>query len=96
MKVIDKKVGESFEIALDNRGSAGLSMLYKLDAEDIVSVDRLESLKTDTIKPGDPVKAIFKIQAQKKGRVKIIFYETQIWNKDFEHLPVMELTVNVE
>ena len=95
MEAVQKKVGEIFDVILDNRATSGLSMMYKLDKEGIVTVEGTRSQKREDMVPGDPVKVKYSIHAITPGTVIILFYETQIWNKNFPPLPVKEILVNV-
>ena len=96
METHHKKVGEDFEIILDNRGSSGLSLLYETDNHEVVRIEKIEHRQPENSKPGDPIKIVFKIHPQKKGTVNVLFYETQVWNKNFQHIPVKEMMITVE
>jgi predicted secreted protein len=96
MEEVRKNIGDEFEIELHTRGGAGLTMLYRINQEDIVAVERLQLPKTGMLKPGDPTKAVYRLRAQKKGNVRILFYETRTWDKDFNEIPVKELAIVVE
>jgi hypothetical protein len=89
------KPGEEFFLSLKNRGGCGLSLLFE-GANDLVSVERVPAHNTDMLAPGDPVTANFRINANKPGYALIHFYETQVWNADFQRIPVLALTVNIE
>jgi hypothetical protein len=95
MDRLDKKIGEVFELLIDNRGTTGLSIMYSMDKNDIVSIEGPKFLKTENAKPGDTNKISFKVTTLKTGGVKILFYETQIWNKNFQPLQVLEMIINV-
>lgn len=93
--MLDKKIGDTFDIKLDNRGTSGLSMKYTMDNQGIVSVEGPHFMKTENRMPGDPARVSFTIRTIKTGTVKILFYETQVRNKSFPPLEVLTLLVNV-
>jgi hypothetical protein len=95
---IKMKPLETHKVELESRGSLGLQLLYKYNVEDIVKINRLNT-DIDTsgiINPGDSLMVVYEITAQKKGIVKITFYETQPWNKDFKEIIKKEINIKVE
>jgi len=95
METLQKKVGDTLEVVLDERGGSGLSMKYKIDNEELVSIEGPETLSRGQMKPGDAVKVKYTIHFLKPGSTKILFYETQVWNKNFPPLPAKELLVDI-
>lgn len=91
------KVAETFTVDLLSRGSLGLQLLFRSDKDAIVAIKRLpsDSIAQPPISPGDPLKAIFEIKGLNPGQVKITFYETQSWNKDFKEIIKKEMSVEV-
>ncbi|MES0489119.1 MAG: hypothetical protein ABUK01_03950 [Leptospirales bacterium] len=96
IETIHKKQGEHCDLVLKNRISAGLALMYEVDMEGIVSISRLKTAQNKNLKPGDAIQVGFRIQTQKKGTVKILFYETQPWNKNFHDIPVKEIIIHVK
>lgn len=95
---IKMKPSENHKVELESRGSLGLQLLYKYNVEDIVKINRLNT-DIDTsgiINPGDSLMVVYEITALKKGIVKITFYETQPWNKDFKEIIKKEINIEVE
>ncbi len=88
---------EVFKIELESRGSLGLQLLFKMDIDSIVEVKRVEPIinQVNPPRPGDSIGAFFEIRALKNGIVKITFYETQPWNKDFKDIIQKEINVEV-
>ena len=91
------KLLETFRIELKSRGALGLQLLFKTDKDSIVEVKRIETKvnNSNSILPGDPISAVFEIRSIKKGAVKITFYETQPWNKEFKEIIQKEIYVEV-
>ncbi len=87
---ISKKVGDTHTLVLTNRGSAGLSIQWKLSDDTLAAVERLEHLPTPEAQPGDAIQTQYQITLLKKGQVAIHFYETHIWDNDFPDLPLEE------
>ena len=88
---------EVFKIELVSRGSLGLQLFFKMDIDSIVEVKRVEPIinQVNPPRPGDSIGAFFEIRALKNGNVKITFYETQPWNKDFKDIIQKEINVEV-
>lgn len=88
---------EVITIELVSRGSLGLQLLFKMDIDSIVEVKRIEPTinQVDPPRPGDPIGAFFEIRSLRKGLVKITFYETQPWNKDFKNIIQKEINIEV-
>jgi hypothetical protein len=88
---------ETFKTELVSRGALGLQLLYRTDRDSIVEVRRLEPVisKSDPVLPGDPIGALFEIKSLQKGTVKITFYETQPWNKEFKEIIQKEIDIEV-
>jgi len=88
---------EVFKIELVSRGSLGLQLVFKMDVDSIVEVKRVEPIinQANPPRPGDSIGAFFEIRALKSGMVKITFYETQHWNKDFKDIIQKEINVEV-
>ena len=87
---------ETFKIVLISRGALGLQLLFKMDTDSVVEVKRVEPsfIKTEPILPGDPINAVFEIRSVKEGTVRITFYETQPWNKEFT--PIIQKEIEIE
>jgi len=90
------KLLESFKIVLQSRGALGLQIFCKMDNDAIVEIKRLEPVIITTVPviAGDPIDAVFEIKSVNKGKVKITFYETQPWNKEFQ--PIIQKEIDVE
>ncbi len=90
------KVSETFTVEMKSRGSLGLQLLYRTDHDSIVSISRLpaDPVEKKQISPGDPLKAVYEIKGLKRGTVKITFYETQPWNKNFDD--IIKKVINVQ
>lgn len=88
---------ETFKIQLVSRGALGLQLLCRMDTDSIVEVKRVEPVinESDPILPGDPIGAFFEIKSLRKGAVKLTFYETQPWNKEFEEIVQKEINIEV-
>jgi len=88
---------EVIKIELVSRGPLGLQLLFKMDIDSIVEVKRVEPIinQVNPPRPGDSIGAFFEIRAIKNGNVKITFYETQPWNKDFKDIIQKEINVEV-
>jgi len=91
------KLSETLKVVLMSRGALGLQLLFKMDTDSVVEVKRMETgiIKTDPIQPGDPINAVFEIRSIKEGTVRITFYETQPWNKEFTPIIQKELEIEV-
>jgi len=91
------KVSETFTVELQSRGAIGLQLLFRTDNDSIVKITRLpnDSTGQKQISPGDPLKAVYEITGLKPGVVKITFYETQPWNKDFKDIIKKVIDVQV-
>jgi len=91
------KVSETFTVELQSRGAIGLQLLFRTDNDSIVKITRLpnDSTSQKQISPGDPLKAVYEITGLKPGVVKITFYETQPWNKDFKDIIKKVIDVQV-
>lgn len=89
------KPSETFTVELKGRGALGLKLLYRTDNDSIVEVSRLDTDTGKNISPGDSINIVYQIKAVKKGNVKITFYETQPWNKDFKEVIQKEINVEV-
>lgn len=87
---------ETFKVVLISRGALGLQLLFKMDTASVVEVKRVEPsiIKTDPILPGDPINAVFEIRSINEGSVRITFYETQPWNKEFA--PIIQKEIEIE
>ena len=59
------------------------------------SVPSTKQSSQKQISPGDPLKAVYEITGLKPGVVKITFYETQPWNKDFKDIIKKVIDVQV-
>ena len=88
-------VGQSLEVVLPQRGSSGFSLLHCVSAEGIVVIEGPEAVGPQGRPPGDPVDQRFIIRALQPGTVRILFYETRIWDKGFPALPVREWDITV-
>lgn len=88
---------ETFRIQLISRGALGLQLLCRMDTDSIVEVKRVEPVinESDPILPGDPIGAFFEIKSLRKGAVKLTFYETQPWNKEFKEIIQKEINIEV-
>jgi len=96
IETIKMKPSETVKVELVSKGALGLQLFCKMDTDSIVEVNRLEPMisKSDTILAGDPMQAIFEIKSLQTGTVKITFYESQPWNKEFKE--IVQKVINVE
>ena len=96
MESLSKKIklGESFEVALENRGTSGLTLDYSLTAPNIVKVEKKNQVY-EYSKVGNPLLVTYLITGIGKGKTQINFFETQTWDKDFIPISkqVIQLTV---
>lgn len=76
--------GESFEINLIGKGTAGYEWLYKTNREDIISVEQKKQpvKRSKSIIPGSSADEVFTITALKKGNVTLHFYLVRTWEDD--------------
>jgi predicted secreted protein len=92
-------VGETHQITLQSRGASGLQLLYRCQPESIVQIRRLEQKPSDSAKPpadvGSGIPATFEIKALKQGVVKVTFYETRPWDKNFKEIVQREMSISV-
>ena len=88
--VIRKK--ESFQVELQSRGGLGLQLSYRTDNDGVVEVSRVS---TGIALPGSNLPVTYEITGLRKGKVKITFYETQPWNKNFTEIIQKEVGVEV-
>lgn len=95
MDAVTLTVGETFEVVLPQRGACGFSLLHRESPEGLVAVDDPLAVEPHQGAPGDPVDRRFVLTALQPGTVRILFYETRIWDKGFSPLPVRELEVTV-
>ncbi len=76
--IIKLKTGESADLLIPSRGAVPVRLLFEMQPEEILKVERHE-LKTEQIpadsKPGDPMPAYYRITGVKKGEVQLEFYE---------------------
>jgi predicted secreted protein len=95
MDSVTLTVGETFAVVLPQRGSSGFSLLHRESAEGLLAIDGPLAVESQRGAPGDPVDRRFVLRALQPGIVRILFYETRIWDKGFSPLPVRELEVTV-
>ena len=95
-EIIHKKINETHRVVLSSRGASGLQMMYRVDHEGLVSVERINNLSGEKNMPGNSIEVVFEIRAQIKGSVKIVFYETQPWNKDFKEIVLKEIMLSID
>jgi len=88
---------ETIRVVMISRGALGIQLLWRMDMDSVVEVKRVEPNidKSTAILPGDPIDAVFEVKSIHKGTVKITFYETQSWNKEFKDIIQKELIVEV-
>jgi predicted secreted protein len=88
---------ETIRVVMISRGALGLQLLWRMDTDSVVEVKRVEPNidKSAAILPGDPIEAVFEVKSIQKGTVKITFYETQSWNKEFKDIIQKEIIVEV-
>lgn len=95
IKPISVRVKDSYDIALTNRGSTGLSIQWEISDGNIATVTRSESTPLRKIRPGDSIQTTYTIQFHETGRVKINFYESRIWDDSFPKTTLAQLEFNV-
>jgi len=96
METIKLKIDEEHQLILDNRGATGLKIMYSCEPEDIVSIERLDNLPITDHMPGSSIKSVYSIRAKQTGQVKVSFYETRVWDENFEPIPVKEFIMTIE
>lgn len=89
------KPQESFQLVLESRGGLGLQLSFRSDNDGIVDVSRVSAAPAGTVSPGSNLPVTYKITGLRKGKVKISFYETQPWNKNFKEIIQKEVQVEV-
>jgi predicted secreted protein len=95
-KHITLKIGDSTIVDLDNRGALGLQLNYDITPPDYVIITNIENRKNDNDKTvGAAIRSTFSIKAVKKGRCVVQFFESQVWNKEFEAISLMRVFVEI-
>jgi len=89
---ISKKPGETHQVILLHRGSAGLLIQWEVSDEKMATVERIDSLISEKEKPGDPLQVRYQITLLRQGEVTVHFYETQPWDDDFPKITLEHLT----
>ncbi len=90
------KSSETFTVELMGRRASGLQLLYRMNNNAVVEVKRLVTdIANSGPTSGDTININYQIKAIKKGKVKITFYETQPWNKDFKEVIQKEINIEV-
>ena len=76
--------GESFEINLEGKGTAGYEWQYKTNRKEIIEVEQKKQplKRSRSILPGSSTDEIFTITALKKGIVTLHFYLIRTWEDD--------------
>jgi hypothetical protein len=95
IKTIHLKIGEAYEINLENYASAGYTMTHEIDCDDVVSITRSDFPPEGEMQ-GDPMKVHYRIVAQKNGLVHIRFLELIEWDKSEQPTVAGELSIEVE
>ena len=93
-KHITLKVGDSIIIDLESRGALGLQLNYEITPPDFVSISNIEN-RNNKKTVGAAILSTFSIKAIKKGSCVVHFFETQVWNKDFEAISKMRVFVEI-
>lgn len=76
--------GESFEISLEGKGTAGYEWQFKINREDIIEVEQKKQpvKRSRSILPGSSTDEVFTITALKKGNVTLHFFLVRTWEDD--------------
>lgn len=76
--------GESFEINLEGKGTAGYEWLYKTNRKDMIVVEQKKQplKRSRSILPGSSADEIFTVTGIKKGMVTLHFYLVRTWEDD--------------
>ncbi|MBK9735674.1 MAG: protease inhibitor I42 family protein [Saprospiraceae bacterium] len=90
------KIGESFEINLEERGTSGLSLLYKVEPDNLISISTIQKNDETPKNAGDSMLKHFKITAINKGIAKVRFYETQRWDKNFPEILKVDYEITIQ
>ena len=76
--------GESFEISLEGKGTAGYEWQYKTNWEDIIEVEQKKQpvKRSRSILPGSSTDEVFTVTGLKAGNVTLHFYLVRTWEDD--------------
>lgn len=76
--------GESFEITLEGKGTAGYEWQYKTNREDIIAVEQKKQpvKRSRSILPGSSTDEVFTVTGLKAGNVTLHFYLVRTWEDD--------------
>lgn len=76
--------GESFEITLEGKGTAGYEWQYKTNREEIISVEQKKQplKRSRSILPGSSTDEVFTVTGLKAGNVTLHFYLIRTWEDD--------------
>lgn len=89
--------GESFDVTLQGRGTAGYEWQFEINHKDVLEVARKKEPvnKSSAILPGSPVDEIFTVKGLKKGAATIHFILVRTW-EDSAIAPIEEKRIKVE
>lgn len=97
--IIKLKKGESADLLVPSRGAVPVRLLFKMQPEEMLKVERHE-LKTEQIpadaKPGDPMPAYYQITAVKTGEVQLEFYELPMGAPENRKTTVRKYLIYIE
>ena len=89
--------GESFDVTLQGRGTAGYEWQFEINHKDILEVTRKKQpvKRSRTILPGNSVDEVFTVKGLKKGAATIHFILVRTW-EDSAIAPIEEKRIKVE
>ena len=76
--------GESFEIILEGKGTAGYEWLFKTNRKDIIAVEQKKQpvKRSRSVMPGSSTDEVFLVTGLKAGNVTLHFYLVRTWEDD--------------
>lgn len=77
---INKK--DHYDLHLSHMGSSGFTIQWSISNEDIANVEHVENPIHADLKPGDSIASQYRVHFKKKGKVRIEFYESRIWEEN--------------
>jgi len=90
-------IGESFDVTLQGRGTAGYEWQFDINHKEVLEVARKKqpAKRSRTILPGSSVDEIFTVTGLKKGSATIHFSLVRTW-EDSAIAPIEEKRIKVE
>ena len=97
MQTENVHTGESFNVTLQGRGTAGYEWQFEINHKDVVEISRKKQpvKRSRTILPGSSVDETFIVTGLKKGTATIHFILVRTW-EDSAIAPIEEKKIKVE